>query len=191
MSNVRNVISLLCILLFVYAKIAPAWNSFSLISLPCAIHVLCHTFRLSTLLLKFGKYMLPFKKSLIASIIVGLFLTGCGGSSSGNNSQTAMDNSASDAATTEQVKTAEEPVKPVEPSESNDAQVEPSGSATGSVEPAKPAESDNSSAEPAKPETPSNPTVVPVNPNKPVNPSQPSGDSKDDKNSGDSNLNFV
>ena len=115
MSNVRNDISLLCILLFVYAKIAPAWNSFSLISLPCAIHVLCHTFRLSTLLLKFGKYMLPFKKSLIASIIVGLFLTGCGGSSSGNNSQTAMDNSASDASTSEQVKP-NQPVKPSKPS---------------------------------------------------------------------------
>ena len=115
MSNVRNVISLLCILLFVYAKIAPAWNSFSLISLPCAIHVLCHTFRLSTLLLKLGKYMLPFKKSLIASIIVGLFLTGCGGSSSGNNSQTAMDNSASDASTSEQVKP-NQPVKPSKPS---------------------------------------------------------------------------
>ena len=131
--------------------------------------------------------MLPFKKLLIASIIVGFFLTGCGGSSSGNNSQTAKDNSASDAATSEQVKPAEEPVKPTEPSESNDAQVEPSGSAADSVKPAKPAESDNSSAESAKPETPktpSNPTVVPVNPNKPVNPSEPSGESN---NSGDSN----
>lgn len=59
--------------------------------------------------------MLPFKKSLIASIIVGLFLTGCGGSSSGNNSQTAKDNSASDAATSEQVKP-NQPVKPSKPS---------------------------------------------------------------------------
>ena len=59
--------------------------------------------------------MLPFKKSLIASIIVGLFLTGCGGSSSGNNSQTAMDNSASDASTSEQVKP-NQPVKPSKPS---------------------------------------------------------------------------
>ncbi|MBO6070890.1 MAG: hypothetical protein J6P43_07495, partial [Succinivibrionaceae bacterium] len=78
--------------------------------------------------------MLSFKKSLIASIIVGFFLTGCGGNSSGNNSQTAKDNSASEATTTEQVKPAEEPVKPTEPSESNDAQVEPSGSAADSVE---------------------------------------------------------
>ena len=59
--------------------------------------------------------MLPFKKSLIASIIVGFFLTGCGGSSSGNNSQTAKDNSASDAATSEQVKP-NQPVKPSKPS---------------------------------------------------------------------------
>lgn len=59
--------------------------------------------------------MLPFKKSLIASIVVGFFLTGCGGSSSGNNSQTAMDNSASDVATSEQVKP-NQPVKPSKPS---------------------------------------------------------------------------
>lgn len=59
--------------------------------------------------------MLPFKKSLIASIIVGFFLTGCGGSSSGNNSQTAKDNSASDVATSEQVKP-NQPVKPSKPS---------------------------------------------------------------------------
>lgn len=59
--------------------------------------------------------MLPFKKSIITSIIVGFCLTGCGGSSSGNNSQTAKDNSASDAATSEQVKP-NQPVKPSKPS---------------------------------------------------------------------------